>query len=213
MRKTVLSTLIALTAVVALVQPVRAGATTDFAALASVTAPTRLHVALTGKNLIRWAWDEVPGATSYRIAVSTSPTFSNPRIRYVSGQRATFTDLRSQTYYFAYVRAWRNSTASGPSAKVSAKTGAVSRPAGQHVPGTNNVLWRWSPYVGADKYQVQQSSSPTFANIQVSRVVTWRRITLEIEPGSYGFLRVRALDSARHAISGWSPTGKAHVPG
>lgn len=178
--------------------------------------PKGVWVALTGPSQITWAWDAVPGATGYRIAVSTSPTMSNPKFRTVTGRTAAFAGLASQTYYFAVVRALDTNSTSDPSMKVSARTGAVDRPRTAVQTGRDFVDVRWVPYVGADKYQVQSSTMASFAGNVESHVVTGRTYTFGIERDSYGYFRVRAIEVTStggiRAASQWSLVAKQYVP-
>ncbi len=154
----------------------------------------------------------VDGATGYRVAVSTSPTMSDPRIRTVTGRWATFTGLTRGTVYYAVVRTLSSSSTSGPSSKVQGRPGAAPTAIGSIPLNRDAVAWRWAPYVGASRYEVTMSTNRRFLPPLESHVVTERTITLGVERDSSAYFKVRALDSRGLPISAWSSSARAYVP-
>jgi len=215
MRRT-LTCLVMLAVSAALVAPgpvLAAGTTARTATeVDEINAPHGVWVAQTGADRVRWAWSAAPGADGYRVAVSTSATMSNPKIRFVEGRWATFTGLRPGQIYYAVVRSLAGVELSGsPTAKVLGIPGAVAKPLGDAVENADAVAWRWAPYVGAAKYKVWLATSRSGTNAK-TYVVTGRTITLGVERDSVGYLKVRALNSNGSAVSAWSPIGEAYVP-
>lgn len=213
MRRLPLTLLAFLTSIAVLVPPAPVLAATPPAADEEyILAPHGVWVAQTGADRVRWAWTAAPGADGYRIAVSTSATMSNPKIRFVEGRWATFTGLRPGRVYYAVVHSLAGPNLSGgPTAKIPGIPGAVAKPLGDAVKDRDAVAWRWAPYVGAAKYQVWLATSRTGANAKTYKV-TGRTITLGVERDSVGYLKVRALNSSGSPISAWSPIGAAYVP-
>jgi hypothetical protein len=211
MRRLPLTLLAVLTSLAVLVLPTPLRAASTESAAAEITAPHGVWVAQTGADRVRWAWSSVPGATRYRIAVSTSATMSNPKIRFVEGRWATFAGLRPGQVYYASVRTLVGIEFSRPSVKVPGIPGAVAKPLGDAIENADAVAWRWAPYVGAAKYQVWSATSRTGANAK-TQVVTGRTVDIDVERDSHGYLKVRALNSSGSPISAWSPIGTAYVP-
>jgi len=214
MRQPLIAILVTLAAATALTAPT--GSASARGSELVDASPTQVWVALTGPELITWSWNAVPGATRYRITISTEPRFYAVKTRIVTGRVATFTGLEPRTFYFASVRAMDDDSMSDPSNKASARTSAVAKPLTEVPQDRDAVAVRWAPYVGADKYQVQSSTGPTFTSNVESHLVTARNFTFGIERDSYGYFRVRAIQVTStggiRAISQWSPVAKEYVP-
>ena len=207
MRRTFLTALTALASAAAVALPQPASAETTLEPPKGVWIASAAHTGLT------WAWTAVPGATHYRIAISTSATITtHVRIRTVTGRVAGFGNLEPGRYYYARVRALDATTASRASETAPGKAGAVPKPIGVHPADLDAIDWRWNPYAGAVKYQVQQSSTPTFQAVLEARVTSARQVRLPVERDSYAYLRVRAVSSSGHPVSQWSMLAKAYVP-
>lgn len=216
MRRIPLTLVTVLTSLAVLVvpAPVRAiSAAPSDAVDGYIDGPHGAWVSQTGPDRIRWAWSAAWGATGYRIAVSTSATMSNPKIRYVEGPWATFTGLRPGQVYYAAVRSLAGGRliSGEPTAKVPGIPGAVAKPLGDAIENADAVAWRWAPYVGAAKYQVWQATSRSGSNAR-TQVVTGRTVDIDTERDSHGYVKVRALNSNGSPISAWSPIGVAYVP-
>ena len=212
MRTKVWQTLGSLLAALVLVPVAPATAAEAPGTAASPPAPAAPHgvwVSQSGPDRVRWSWMSVDGATGYRVAVSTSPTMSDPRIRTVTGRWATFTGLQRGTVYYAVVRTLSSSSTSGPSSKVQGRPGAPPTPIGSVPRDRDSVVWRWATYVGASRYEVIMSPEAAPAE---SHIVTERTIMLGVERDSSAYFKVRALDSRGHPISAWSSSARAHVP-
>ena len=179
--------------------------------------PDAVWVAATARTSITVAWQKVPGATQYRVALSPSATMDPAGVRTVSGSVATFTGLQPGTTYYARIRASDGTTLSEPSrTSVSARTTAVAKPLTAVRQDEDFVDVRWAPYAGADRYQVQSSTTADFGRTVVSRVVTGRTTVFGVERDSTAYFRVRALTVTStggiRALSHWSPPAAAVVP-
>lgn len=203
MRKTLVTVLGALAA---LVLPVPAQA-------ATVPPPPGLWVASAGAHQVTWSWNAVPGATRYQVTYDNQGRMYTPKFRTVTGRWITLTGLGYGSSWFVTVRAITPDGTTDHSVIVRGVAGAVPKPLGDPVQDRDFCAWRWNPYVGAAKYVVQQSTSPTFtANVE-THTVGARAIELPVERDSFGYLRVRPLNAAGERLSSfWSLIGKCYVP-
>jgi hypothetical protein len=207
MRKALLTGLASLAAVAAVLLPVPARAA------GAPPPPSGVWVSQGGPTSVRWSWNAVPGATSYKVTYSYFSQLSSPRFRTVTGRSATIGNLTPGHIYYVAVRAVTAGGTSARSVIVPGKVGAVPKPNGVAVRDRDLVDWRWNSYVGAAKYLVQQSTTPTFTVNVESHVVSGRTIRLGVGRDSYGYLRVKPLNSAGDRISThWSMIGSAFVP-
>lgn len=180
---------------------------------ATAPPPPGVWVASAGAHQLTWSWNAVPGATSYQVTYDNDRRIYTPHFRTVSGRWITLTGLRSGTSWYVTVRAVTPDGTTDHSAIVLGRAGAVPKPLGGPKENADFCDWRWNPYVGAAKYVVQQSTSPTFtANVE-THTVSGRALELGVERDSYGYLRVKPLNSAGQKISSyWSLIGKCYVP-
>jgi endonuclease/exonuclease/phosphatase family metal-dependent hydrolase len=95
-----------------------------------VAVPSGLHVADTSASSVSLTWTPSEGATEYRVAVSTSPTFSSSTYFSSTTASKTIAGLRPGTTYYVHTRSLGTAGITGTpySAPTSAQT--MSPPAG-----------------------------------------------------------------------------------
>lgn len=172
--------------------------------IAFVSYPHAMRIAETGADRIRWTWDPVPGATQYRVAISRSPSMSSPTFRWVTGTKATFTGLPSGVTYYAAVRAYGSESRTAPSAVVRARAGAAGGLLSVNSASPTSHAWTWSRYVGASKYQLQISSSPTFGGYRAVKTSALKAGFSGLAPSTTYYARVRPLKLSGMPLGGWS---------
>jgi hypothetical protein len=130
-------------------------------------------------------WNDVPGATSYRVQVATDPNFTTPVINMVTGSQSQYT-VPNGTLNYNVSYYWRvNATNSGGTSAYSTVwkfTTVTSVPAAPTLiaPANNAVgvvltpLLDWSDVANTDYYRLQISSSATFTTtvLDVSNITT-----------------------------------------
>jgi phosphodiesterase/alkaline phosphatase D-like protein len=177
-----------------------------------LAAPTASAATNVTKSGFTAHWTSVTGATSYRLDVSTSSTFSsfltgyqnldvgNVTSRSVTGLSA------GRTYYYR-VRAHNTAATSGNSNVISAATvpAAPTASAATNVT-TSGFTAHWTSVTGATSYRLDVSTSSTFSSFVTGYHdlgvgnVTSRSVTGLNTKTTY-FYRVRARDSGGTSVS------------
>ena len=111
------------------------------ATTASVPVPTGLRASSTSESSVSLAWTPSEGATSYRVAASTSPTFASSTYYGSTTPATTVSGLRPGTTYYFHVRVLGTSGVTGTaySAPTSAQTAQTQPPGGTTTPGPYNL--------------------------------------------------------------------------
>lgn len=169
-----------------------------------VSWPGNMRIAETGADRIRWTWDAVPGATSYRVAISRSPLMTSPTFRWVTGTKATFTGLPAGVAYYAGVRAYGDSSLTAPSLVVGARAGAVGGVDAVESGAPTSLDWTWSRYLGAPKYQLQISSLSSFAGYRAVKTTALTAGFSGLTAGRTYYARVRPLKVSGMPLGDWS---------
>ena len=157
-------------------------------------------------------WSSVVGATSYRLDVSTSITFST----YLSGYQnidlssvisRNVSGLSAGTNYYYRVRAHNSAGTSGNSNVVSVTTvpAAPTASAATNVT-TSSLTAHWSSVKGATSYKLDVSTGSTFSsyltgyqNLDVGSVTS--RSVSGLNAGRTYYYRVRAHDSGGTSVN------------
>ncbi len=93
------------------------------AAVAATDAPEDFRVVASTTSSLTFAWSAPEGAERYRIAISTSPTWSGATPKWTSATQVSVSGLNPDTAYYARVRVVDGTTPVSPfSATVSART-------------------------------------------------------------------------------------------
>ena len=188
------------------VRAYNSGWTTAFSAPASVLtipqAPNVNQVTTISNNSFTATWDLSPGATSYRIDVSTNNTFasyvSGFQNTVVSGSSILVTGLSGNTTYFYRVRAVNASGTSTNSNTVSTTTytiPAVALAATNIM--TNEFTANWSSVAGATHYLLEVSLSSNFypSLYQYNGIsVTGTSKVIVASPNTTYYYRLRAVN-------------------
>ena len=185
-----------------------------------VSPPSNMHVATTTDSSITWAWTGAYGVSKYEILASASSTFSSPTSRLVTGTSYRW-GFGSEGTFHAKVRGvdaagkaltgW-SGVSSGSPVAYNARPAAASfaqttlpAPANMRVPATGltSVTWAWDPVAGVAKYELMASASSAFTS-PTSRVVAGTSYTWGFGSDYLFYAKVRGLDAAGVAITGWS---------
>lgn len=154
-------------------------------------------------------WNNVPGATSYRVQLSLSPTFTTTIVNQVTGSASQYQIITPLTYNTTYY--WRaNATNAGGTStwsEVWQFTTLISPPlAPTLLLPVNNAtgvsltpFMDWTDVAGATTYRLQVATNNTFTNIVYNNIaITTSEFTL---PSGYligstqYFWRVAAINS------------------
>ncbi len=163
-----------------------------------------LSVTGTTSNSVTLGWTPLPGATSYRVVQSSSP--SGPFILSSAGTvpttSATVTGLSpNTTYYFQVVPLDQVGNQGPPTNTVSANTsGSLPAPAGLAVITAtgSSVTLSWGASPGAVTYRVLQSQLPAgpFTPINPAALTTTGATITGLTPNTTYYYQVVALDAA-----------------
>lgn len=167
--------------------------------------PTNFAATQGGRDWMRWSWNPLAGATRFRIAISTSPTMSNAKIRYVDGRFATYRGLTPGKKYYAAVRGQNLTQTTAATAVFPARPGTVSGLRLWNASQSDLVI-RSATYEKAPRYEYQLSSTPTFAGFR-SRGTSEPLVQFfNLRASTTYYARVRATDSQGKPLTGWSGT-------
>ena len=113
-------------------------------------------------------WTTVPAATSYRLDVSTSSSFSSFVSGYnnltVSGTSQSVTGLTVNTTYYYRVRSYSSLGTTGNSNTITAGTGPTAPTATAATnPGQYSFTSNWGSVTGAVSYRLDVSTSGSFS--------------------------------------------------
>lgn len=177
------------------------------AAAEPALAPAGLHVTVIGPTSIQWAWEPVPNAARYRVAISRSRTMSDPEIKWVAGRWTTAQLLPRSTTFYAAVRA---ETAAGLSAASDVVTGRTSPvPTGLHLTErtATKLTWAWTEYKNSPRYEIQISPSSDFVTRRV-RITTGGSGTsfFDLDADRRYYVRVRGINQDWTPFTHWSST-------
>ena len=175
-------------------------------------APTAKAATNVTTNSFKANWSSVTGATSYRLDVSTSSTFSS----YLSGYQnidlgnvtsRSVSGLSAGTTYYYRVRA-HNSAGTSSSLNVISVTTVPAVPTASAATNvtTSSFTAHWSSVKGATSYKLDVSTSNTFSsyligyqNIDVGNVTS--RSVIGLSAGRTCYYRVRAHDSGGTSVN------------
>jgi subtilisin family serine protease len=156
------------------------------------------------------SWSAATAATSYNLEYSTSSTFAS-NVTTITGITATsrsISGLSNSTTYYWRVSSNNSTTTSAPSAVRSFTTAAplaiptapnLSSPAANATNVSRTPALSWGAATRATTYEVQISTSNTFATVTFGRTgLTTRNVTVSTQLGSRVayFWRVRAANAS-----------------
>ena len=150
-------------------------------------------------------WQSSPGASSYRVQVSTVPTFSTVLIddSTVTDSSRAVSALNSNSQYFWRVKARNANGASGWSevwtfrtAQLPPAAPLLSSPPNGATNQPTTLTLRWGAVIGATSFRVQVSTDSTFAAMILddSSVTTIQR-TVTLSSGTTYYWHVRARNA------------------
>jgi hypothetical protein len=156
------------------------------------------------------SWTAASAATSYNLEYSTSSSFAS-NVTTITGITTTsraISGLANSTTYYWRVSSTNSTTTSAPSAARSFTTAAplaipvaptLSAPANAATNVTRTPTMSWNAVTGAATYEIQISTTNTFASVTFGRTgLTARSIRVSPQLGSRTayFWRVRAVNAA-----------------
>jgi hypothetical protein len=160
-------------------------------------------------------WNAVTGATTYRLQVSTSSSFSSTVVNdsTLSGTSRTIGPLAGATVYYWRVRA-KNSYGTGNWSTVWSFTtigqppdapGLVS-PADSATIAVPSVTFSWSASSGAASYTLNVSAAPDFSTLAVNQsgITSISQLVSSLSNNTTYYWRVNAVNPA--GTSPWSDT-------
>jgi len=174
---------------------------------------------------VKVTWAKVSGANGYYVYRSTSKSGTYKKIATIkSGSTVSYTNKTSGNYkvtagkrYYYKVVAYSGSTTSSKSAAktiirlTSGKLTSVKNSA------SGKMTVRWSKRSGVSGYQIQYSTSSTFAKgnktIKVSGASKSSKVISKLTKGKTYYVRVRTYktSSSTTYYSGWSSTKKIKI--
>lgn len=177
------------------------------------------YVGSAGTSKLTFAWNAVPGAAAYRLTLADEPTFKNPKIIVrETGTAHTYQQLlRNHLYYLQVYPVDADSHVIRPdrwlgdsTRPLAGRTGYVNN---LHVTdrASNSLAFAWAPLSFSRccaRYEVQLSSSPTFAGYRSKwsaagdTTLTFTNLT----SGKLYYVRVRARNPSNTYTTGWSGT-------
>lgn len=179
---------------------------------ATIAAPADVRVNAVGVERIQWSWAADPLARTYRVAVSSSVTMSNPRIVTTRNRWLTVTGLEPHRTYYAAIRAVAADQVSRPSAITPGRTGRLPKPMATDIGVVYQVIswrpWLTTPGAPSPRYEVRFANNSRFERqrVRVTSATTARFENLERD--SFYYVTVRPVDARGRALGGWSETGR-----
>src|SRR3954447_13347529 len=183
---------------------------TALPATATTATPTNLHATRMTASTMSVAWNAAPGASSYRVQLSTSSTMSSPRYARFSGTSGVLRSLTPKTRYYFRVTALdaagvRMSPYTAPTYP-SAVTTAVAVPQNVRVTdtGISSLALAWTAPEGAAVYSVASSTTPDFATATSTRSSTPAVTLTGLDGGTTYYVKVRVITGTGTALSPYS---------
>ncbi|MBP8997092.1 MAG: hypothetical protein KBG10_02265 [Anaerolineaceae bacterium] len=154
-------------------------------------------------SLVTFNWSNIPGATKYKIQLSTKADFST-QLLYVStpsSDYAYLTPLTPATTYYWRVRpvfgtlkgSWSETYRFTSMDPLTAP--ALDTPGHKEVMTSNDVTFTWLPVTNAAKYQIQVARDLAFTSV-VTKLKTDQSTQIITLPNGKYFWRVRAIDAS-----------------
>lgn len=169
-------------------------------------APQNPRVSKAGPTSIIWSWNGVIGASWYEGQLSAYSSFPSIRYTATSAKGVTTGNLtKGRRYYFRVSGVSSNDYLLTKPSRVVAGTPGIVNGLKLYSVNSTSFVWKWSPYVGAAKYQVQLSSYSDFRERRTKYTSSsdYNQGFTGLTAGKKYYVRVRALNSSGAGISGW----------
>ena len=175
------------------------------------TTPMNLTATVTGDS-ITWTWDEVEGADGYQIQYSADGVFTgssetmDAEGNSYTQERPCARDVGLPAGAGDFRRQRRCGNADerldGPDEGDDDDAAAPAVPTGLAAEGgAGSITWTWDEVEGATGYEVQFSASQDFSDAETV-MAEGTSYTMELDAGTAGHLRVRAVNDA--GSSAWT---------
>jgi titin len=174
------------------------------------SAPTPIAPVTSVSQTVTFAWDSVPGSTSYSLQVSGDSTFAGNMIYNQSNIAAisqVVSNLASATVYFWRVNATNSTNGTGAWSVTSRFTTISAAPV--PIAPVNNAsnmavtdTLSWNAVAQASAYSVQVSADSTFMNPQMFTLSKTSQIVTGLVNNTSYFWRVNATDAGGTSV--WS---------
>ena len=190
-------------------------------AQAAWAKPSGLRVEQSIPTAFAVTWSAVGGAPGYRVAYSSSSSWTSPRYQLTGSARAELLGLEPGTTYYVKVRvAELNGTDLGPYSASVAVTLASAGSLTSLSPGApdavaispDTVTLGWPAKGSTGRYRVQYATTPSMAGATFLRVSGVSHTLTGLKPATRYWVKVRVIDAEGTSLSRYSAATTLATP-